>query len=192
VKTVEAMDPSRFDATLRRFAASAGRRDAVRSLTALGLGALAGLAGLGTGAAASTRKKRQRCRGKKIRCGRGCCKTNGSRPDCCPTRKSKVCTNLATDPANCGACGITCDEGKVCAGGLCWLPCPEASGCFGAKLCEGGNLCVAVDGVAVCAVSATCDQLTGCTIDPAACPAGTTCAAICCGADANTCRTPVS
>lgn len=51
------MDQSRFDATLRRFAAAAGRRDAVRSLGALGLGALAAL-GL-TGDAANARDKRR-------------------------------------------------------------------------------------------------------------------------------------
>ena len=137
-------------------------------------------------------KKRKLCRGAKVRCGRGCCLRNGLQPDCCPAETGKACTNLATDFGNCGACGIACDAGKVCAAGLCWLPCPEASGCFGAKLCEGNNLCVAVDHIAVCAASATCDQLTGCTSDPAACPAGTACAAICCGNEANTCRTPVS
>ncbi len=53
------MDPSRFEDTLRTFAAAAGRRDAVRSLAALGLGAVSalGLAGDADGAGGKRRSK---------------------------------------------------------------------------------------------------------------------------------------
>jgi hypothetical protein len=57
----ETMDPTRFEAMLRSFAASAGRRDAVRSLGAVGLGALAalGLSGDADGAKGKRRQKRR-------------------------------------------------------------------------------------------------------------------------------------
>jgi hypothetical protein len=55
------MDLSRFENTLQTFAAAAGRRDAVRSLGALGLGALAalGLTGDATNASDKRRDKRR-------------------------------------------------------------------------------------------------------------------------------------
>jgi hypothetical protein len=182
------MEDSMESARLDGLALILGRRGTRRGT----LGALLGLLSISNDSlAAKKRKKRKRCRRATVRCGRRCCRTAGLRPDCCPTTTGKRCTNKKTDPANCGACGNACDAGEVCVAGLCWRTCPEASGCFGAKLCDGGNLCVAVDGVAVCTVSATCDQLVDCTTDPAACPVGTACGAICCGNAAQTCRTPV-
>jgi hypothetical protein len=35
------------------------------------------------------------------------------------TNCSGVCTNLATDSMNCGACGRTCATGKACSAGTC-------------------------------------------------------------------------
>jgi hypothetical protein len=54
------MDLNRFDTALRAFAASAGRRDAVRSLGALGLGLLAALGLKPTDAAATDTRRRKR------------------------------------------------------------------------------------------------------------------------------------
>lgn len=56
------MDPNRFDSMLRALAAAAGRRDAVRSLGALGLGGLAalGLTDNADGKRRDTRRGRQR------------------------------------------------------------------------------------------------------------------------------------
>lgn len=34
------------------------------------------------------------------------------------------CTNLLTDPGNCGQCGIACYPGQVCNAGTCVLSCP--------------------------------------------------------------------
>lgn len=53
------------------------------------------------------KKKRKRCKGGKKRCG-------------------KQCFDLQTNAANCGACGATCDEGKVCAGGVCACPADQS------------------------------------------------------------------
>jgi len=183
------MEADRFDILTRSLSSRRG---------AIGLGALLGMSraiSLAEIAAKEEKKgakgkKRKKCRGNKTKCGRGCCVTTGAKPNCCPTAKGKACTNLASDPANCGSCGFSCAAGKVCAGGLCWDSCPEASGCFGAKLCNTNDLCVAVNGVAVCSVGGNCFALTDCSTDPAVCPAGTACADICCGNASKTCRTP--
>ncbi len=37
---------------------------------------------------------------------------------------SGVCVDVMTDPINCGQCGKPCDQGQVCAGGLCAQQCP--------------------------------------------------------------------
>ena len=47
------------------------------------------------------------------------------------------CAQMATDPANCGACGHVCAPGQVCVDGVC--------GCGGVGACSGtccGNVCV--------------------------------------------------
>ena len=184
------MDAVRFDTVARSLASRRG---------ALGLGFLLGvqatLPPAGLDAKRRKNRKRKTCRGGKIKCGRACCAAGGVTPDCCPaaTGKKKVCTNLSRDAANCGRCGNACASGKVCAAGLCWDPCPEPSGCFDGQVrpCNGQNLCVAVDGVAVCAVGANCFTLPDCSNDPEICAAGTACADICCGNATRTCRTPV-
>ncbi len=38
----------------------------------------------------------------------------------CPPHS--VCSDLVSDPANCGACGIACDPGGGCVNGLCVVP----------------------------------------------------------------------
>jgi hypothetical protein len=50
------------------------------------------------------------------------------------------CTNLDTDPANCGECGIACAANENCVGGQCeFKVCPEASECQVAVLNEDGS-----------------------------------------------------
>src|SRR5687767_14016379 len=52
----------------------------------------------------------------------------------CPTGQTECvsggtasCKTLASDPANCGACGRTCSAGQSCIGGQCQCPSGTAS-----------------------------------------------------------------
>jgi hypothetical protein len=117
-----------------------------------------------------------------VACGAsGFCAIDSATPDCC----DGTCTNLKTDPANCGTCGQECSIGEVCVEGLCWTPCPVASDCEvgggGPKFCAANVLCAAVAGTPVCVAGAECAQVVDCTDDVNACPVGTACAALCCG-----------
>jgi len=43
-----------------------------------------------------------------------------------------MCVDLAFDSTNCGTCGVVCDQGQVCDGGVCTLSCLEGySDCTG-------------------------------------------------------------
>jgi hypothetical protein len=50
----------------------------------------------------------------------------GGGSDCCPASAPKLCeltcTPVATDPNNCGGCGVTCGDGQDCVDGLCSPP----------------------------------------------------------------------
>jgi len=62
----------------------------------------------------------------------GCCT---SRASCCPDGAPGVgdrCTNLKTDPTNCGSCGNTCPAGHQCSDGTC-APCPVGQTLCGTK-----------------------------------------------------------
>ncbi len=59
-----------------------------------------------------------------VLCATGC--TSGS-VSTCDLECSGVCVEQSTDPANCGGCGITCDDGTTCVDGLC--ECPAGGTC---------------------------------------------------------------
>lgn len=81
-------------------------------------------------------------------------------PDCC----AGLCTSLATDEANCGACGESCLAGETCCEGECVECCTEAD-------CDDGNPCT----VETCAAAKhTCDRRQAADTTP--CGGG-----ICCG-----------
>jgi hypothetical protein len=65
----------------------------------------------------------------------GCC-AKGT--NCCPDGKpgsGNRCTNVESDPANCGRCNNVCPSGQRCSTGVCTSSCPA-----GLTLC--GNACV--------------------------------------------------
>lgn len=54
---------------------------------------------------------------------RAACDSTGATPDCC----GDGCVDLASDPNNCGGCGVSCGDG-ACVGGAC--SCSTATDCF--------------------------------------------------------------
>jgi hypothetical protein len=147
------MDAIRFDALARSLAPAGSRR----SLLAAASGAIAALwTRVPFGAEAGCKKVGAKCRrngnccaGARCRHGRCRCKMGWS--NC----SGKLCRNLASDAANCGACGTTCITG-CCAGGTCRTPCGDdcCTECFGESggpdpphipgtefCCEAGSVC---------------------------------------------------
>jgi len=80
---------------------------------------------------------------------------------CCPTG----CSNVDTDPQNCGQCGTICGPGSTCVGGTCQTP----------PTCNGGPLCT--NGEQCCAAGCTNTQTDpkNCSQCGLACPVGDTC-----------------
>lgn len=63
----------------------------------------------------------------------GVCRPGAATPDWCATG----CTNVGTDPVNCGRCGTVCPADLVCFAGRCLAPCPtDPSG-----VCREGQVC---------------------------------------------------
>ncbi len=58
-----------------------------------------------------------------------------------------ACTSLATDPANCGACGHACGAGQNCAASACVYGTAQNCGALG-RTCATGERCVSGDCVA--------------------------------------------
>ena len=52
---------------------------------------------------------------------------------CCPSG----CTNISTDPSNCGSCGDVCPHGDTCVGAVCTPP----ASCHGGPVCTGVDQC---------------------------------------------------
>ncbi|HEY6005574.1 MAG TPA: hypothetical protein VIV57_22020 [Anaeromyxobacter sp.] len=58
-----------------------------------------------------------------------------------------TCSTLATDRANCGACGHACEAGQVCTSGECVFGTAQNCGALG-RTCESGERCVSGDCIA--------------------------------------------
>jgi DNA-binding beta-propeller fold protein YncE len=59
----------------------------------------------------------------------------------------RTCATLATDPANCGACGRACGEGQVCTAGDCVFGTAQNCGALG-RTCVSGERCASGDCIA--------------------------------------------
>jgi Stigma-specific protein, Stig1 len=90
------MDQSRFDDLLRVLTATTQRSSTRRST----LAALVSLLLASAESVTEAKKGKKPCKGGKTRC-------------------DGVCVTTQTDAANCGKCGKTCKNGKVCRGGQC-------------------------------------------------------------------------
>jgi hypothetical protein len=169
------MDAARFDRLTRRLATRMPRRSLLRGAVVAGAAALLGRAEPGLARAQGDCGALMG-----IACqGDGECQGFGAVPQC-PQMAccGGVCTDLAFDAVNCGACGLTCPPGSFCDDGQCMSPCePPLVDCNGLcvdvasdpgncgdcfAVCDAGTTCM--DGVCACP-----DGLTNCfgaCVDP--------------------------
>jgi hypothetical protein len=168
----------RLDELSKLLAASVSRRESLRSIGVVLAGAVLSPLGVNTAWAARPDRCGAFCRwchskAQRNQCLAACRACNGNTSRlcgscgnvvCCPTGTAccnGTCTDLNTDPANCGACGYVCDAATpVCRSGSC-VPCsggetncggycanlaydPSNCGACG-FVCPGGSGCI--DGV---------------------------------------------
>ena len=155
------MEPSRFDELTKALATATSRRHALKALAAT-VGGVLGFGSIGIAFA--------NCKPNGIGCNIGyqCC--SGA---CC----HGTCTDLSSNPNNCGSCGHTCGTGQLCQNGQCVNPCAANGGtCNGNSDCCSGhcenNQCVCPSGCIVLA-NGTCAQT--CTGVPDSCTCNGTC-----------------
>jgi hypothetical protein len=80
------------------------------------------------------------------------CSPGGPGSICCPATQTNcagTCRSLASDPQNCGACGVVCAPGELCCSGACSNTASDPRNCGGCgNVCTGGKICQG--GVCVC------------------------------------------
>src|SRR3954469_25370232 len=140
----------RLDEFSKLLAASVSRRESLQRIGTFVAGALLAPLGLGTAWAARPDRCGAFCRGcssqaQRNQCLTACRACNGNTSRlcgscgayaCCPTSSAccnGVCTDVSSDPNNCGACGHVCPAfSPVCGQGAC-SACPDGtSNCGGA------------------------------------------------------------
>ena len=180
------MGDKRINAMSRALAGAADRRWVLRALASavIGAGVRGGMPGEADAASRPCRSKGQKClrngqccsgdcetarsipRGRRNRCGCGELVACGSR-----------CADLATDMANCGACGTTCSAiGEVCLSGVC--TCPN-----GGTVCADACVDTDTDETHCGSCNAPCADGWTCTSGQCTCGGQTACGPdqICCG-----------
>jgi hypothetical protein len=118
------------------------------------------------------------------KCIGGCC---AKAANCCPDGKQgpgNRCTNVYSDPANCGRCGNQCPSNEKCLNGACTFCSPGQTPC-GSECCSSVEVCQ--NGQCVCpAPSLICNGIcTGVLTDPnncGCCGSGCACSGseVCC------------
>ena len=91
----------------------------------------------------------------------------------CPAGQQRCgdrCADLSEDVANCGACGVACPAGALCAAGGCYLPdCPNTD-CSATQICRDAR-CASIACLGVqCAAGELCSEG---RCFPTQCPTGT-------------------
>ena len=126
----------RLDELSKLLAASVSRRESLRTIGVVLAGAALSTLGVKTAWAARpdrctafcrwcpTKKKRNQCMEACRACNGNTSRLCGSCGNvvCCPTGATccnGTCTNVNSDPNNCGACGYVCPTNNVCANGTC-------------------------------------------------------------------------
>jgi hypothetical protein len=141
----------RFDELSKLLAESVSRRESLRSIGVALAGAMLGSWGAGTVWAARPDRCGAFCRwcptkAQRNQCLAACRACNGNTSRLCGSCGAYVCcasgtvccngtcTNVNSDPANCGACGSACTAGTSCVNGTC----STSDGCFGGQVrCDG-------------------------------------------------------
>lgn len=160
MKEVRFVDAARFDAASKAIAAVMPRRGALRVV--LGVGSVSLVAWLAGDDAAAKRRRRRKKNKKKPGC------VGAARQVC-----GAACVDLATDSANCGACGFVCESG-ACVNGACTCdasPSQCLSGCAcaarigGGKVCfKGGNNGIDCDSDDDCPFRSLCFSINKCSV----------------------------
>jgi hypothetical protein len=206
-----AMDADCFEALIRLLIPASSRRGVLAGLATSLLAALS----LGPSSEQAAARRRRRCRrpcGPCKRCRRGRCRSTCRGPLTCQDGNcrcpgggqlcGRICTDLATDSANCGSCGNQCGAGQGCFEGRCLTAVGTCT--------AGSDACVALIGCNAIASCACWTSVTGaircgetpgggggsfcghCTSNEDCISrfgAGAFCAA-CCGASGRICKVP--
>lgn len=165
------MDGKRFDVLAREWATARSRRVFGSGLLAFGIGG--GLA-LGRVSQSDSRKRKKKGKKKKskpptgcatgtVLCGETCVATASDPANCgrCGVRCgpdqaccSGQCRNLMADEQHCSACGAECPTGKTCCGGMCRDLEREPDNCGGCGVgCQANEICL----IGTCTPCTVCD-----------------------------------
>lgn len=152
------LNTQQFAAAVRAVDGAASRRTSLGAALAAGFAALLSRFAADDAAGRKKRRKKKKCKGGTTKCG-------------------KTCFDLATNGANCGACGNACLTGE-CVHGACICATSEdcADGCFCKKSAQGAFACASAPTEDPCETDDDCPLGSYCLISN-----GETCSVPCQG-----------